>query len=958
MTFNDRVHRPYRIEQLGLALLLITLALVLIQVDWLWRWDRVLYDWSLALWSQPPPDDVIIIAVDEQSLRKLGRWPWSRRLHAELIRKLTAAEAKAIGLDIVFAEPDASDPEADAELAKALADNGRVILPVLNEQARLGGQLVETLPIPVLAEAAAGLGHVDVDLDLDGVARSVYLKAGLGSSYWSSLGLALLELGRSARQTPPGQRAQRSNRPSPYVWVRDYGVLVPFIGPPGRFPQVSYSEVVQGRVSPEIFRAKYVLVGVTAPGVGDLLPTPVSGLAQPMSGVEFNANVLAALQQERMIQPLNVASCIALTVVLILAPILLYPRCSPLQALLLAGLSLVFTVMSSLVLLYVWRLWFPPAPALFALGLSYPLWSWRRLQHAVHLLFAEKERVQVTLHSIGDAVITTDAQGAIEYLNPTAEILLGWTLQEVRGQPLGAIFQITDDNNYTAEVNLVARCLRQGQLVRLPESRLLVGRDGQNFAVRVSAAPIRDQRSQILGVVIACHDLTETRRLTQQVAYQATHDTLTRLPNRHLLLDRLAYAITRAHRAGWNFAVLFVDLDHFKKVNEGLGHTAGDRLLQAVTARLQTSVRKEDTIARLSSDEFILILEELREEEQVVTVAQKILKLLELSFLIEGHECFMTASIGISMFPRDGADAKILLKNADTAMRRAKEAGRNNIQFYAQDMNARALEHLVMEQSLRHALEYQELEIHYQPQMELRKGRIVGVEALVRWRHPQRGLIPPMDFVPLAEETGLIDRIGEWVLKTACQQANAWRAEGLPALRVAVNLSPRQFLRPGLASLIAQVLQETGLEPDYLDLEITESLLMKDVENSIATLRAIKAMGVRLSIDDFGTGYSSLSYLKQFPIDQLKIDRSFVCDIPANQDDTAIALAVIAMAHSMQLQVIAEGVENEAQLRFLRENQCDEIQGYYLSRPLLPQQITSLLRGEHALHQLLSGGSF
>jgi EAL domain-containing protein (putative c-di-GMP-specific phosphodiesterase class I) len=279
-------------------------------------------------------------------------------------------------------------------------------------------------------------------------------------------------------------------------------------------------------------------------------------------------------------------------------------------------------------------------------------------------------------------------------------------------------------------------------------------------------------------------------------------------------------------------------------------------------------------------------------------------------------------------------------------MYRAKDKGRDLVQFYGRDMHVRALERLTLEQSLRYALERQELELHYQPQMELHQGRIIGVEALLRWRHPQRGLVSPMEFVPMAEETGLIETIGEWVLRTACEQAQAWRCEGLPPLRMAVNLSPRQFLRPGMADLVGRILQETELEPGYLDLEITESLLMKDVEGNIVTLHALKAMGVRLSIDDFGTGYSSLNYLKRFPIDQLKIDKSFVEDVITNQDGTAITLAVIAMAHSMRLKVIAEGVENEAQLAFLQQNKCDEMQGYYLSHPVPPRQITALLKGE------------
>jgi diguanylate cyclase (GGDEF)-like protein/PAS domain S-box-containing protein len=933
-------------EMIGLALALVVLALALNLAGVLNRWDLLLYDWCAARQSRTPAEDIVIVAIDEQSLRQLGRWPWSRRVHADLVRKLTAAGAKAVALDIVFAEPDAADPAADRDLATALADNGRVVLPVVNEQIRLNGQLIETLPIPALAQAVAGLGHVDVELDPDGIARGVFLKAGLGSPRWSTLALAVLEtVDPSGWQAPPGQRTPATHLSSPNAWRRDYHVLIPFAGPPGHFQRASYRDVLRGDFAPTLLRDKFVLVGVTATGIGDMLPTPV-GQAQPMPGVEFNANVLDALRRGLTIQPLPRSGSLLLTGILVLLPLALYAVSPPRWTLPLAGLALLATFIVGFLLLHVAHRWFPSAAALLVQGSSYPLWSWRRLQQSARALFVQKEHAQATLHSIGDAVIAADMRGVVEYLNPAAESLLGCTLATARGQPLDAIFHLASNADRQSRVDLVALCLERKQLLRLPENGVLVTRAGREYAVRASAKPIRDQREELLGVVVAFGDITEASRLTEQMAHQATHDALTQLPNRYLLQDRLKHAIARARRTGWSFAVLFVDLDHFKKVNDGLGHGAGDILLREVAARLLGCGRKEDTIARLGGDEFVIVLEDLRQEDRAATLARKILEALALPLQIEGHECFITASIGVSLFPKDGADAETLLKNADAAMYQAKDSGRDIIQFYGHEMHARALERLKLEQSLRHALERRELELHYQPQMELRGGRIIGVEALLRWRHPQRGLISPSEFVPLAEETGLIEVIGEWVLRTACEQARAWQREGLPPLRMAVNLSPRQFLRPGMANVVDRVLRETGLEPGYLDLEITEGLLIKNVEGSIATLRALKAMGVRLSIDDFGTGYSSLNYLKRFPIDQLKIDKSFVSDLMTDQDDNAIALAVIAMAHSMRLNVIAEGVENESQLAFLQKNLCDEMQGYYLSRPLPPRQLTALLRGE------------
>lgn len=941
-----RAHARW-LERTGLALALVLLALALSQTGWLNRWDLLFYDWQLSAGSRAPAEDIIIVAIDEQSLRTLGRWPWPRHVHAELVRKLAAAGAKAVALDIIFAEPDRDDPTADQELAAALADHGRVVLPVLNEQVQARGQLIETLPIPALAQAAARLGHVDVELDPDNIARGIFLKAGLGTPRWSTLALALLEtINPGGWQTLPGQRAPPSRPPSSGVWQRDHHILIPFAGPTGHFQHASYRDVLGGDFTPAAFHDKWVLVGVTAAGLGDALPTPVSARARPMSGVEFNANILDALSRGMTIQPLSPSGFLLLTAILVLLPVAMYVVCPPGWTLPLAGLMLLLTLVVSFGLLHLAQRWFPPAVVLLAQGLSCPLWIGWRWRQARRALLMVQERAQVTLHAIGDAVVVTDRQGRVESLNPTAESLLGCAQAAVRGQPLGAIFRLANDPDRRSRLDLAALCLRKNQFLQLPEHGVLVSRDGREYAVRALVAPIRDPRGRALGAVVAFSDLTENRRLTQQVKYQATHDALTQLPNRNLLQDRLKRAIAHARRAGQSFAVLCVDLDHFKKVNDGLGHAAGDTLLRAAATRLLACGRGEDTIARLDGDTFVIVLENLHREDHVVRFAQKILEALALSFHIESHECFITASVGVSLYPKDGQNMETLLKNADSAMHRAKDNGRDTIQFYSQDMHVRALERLTLEQSLRYALERNELELHYQPQMDLHHGRIIGVEALLRWRHAQRGLIPPAEFVPLAEETGLIEVIGEWALRTACQQARLWQREGLPPLRMAVNLSPRQFLRPGLVEMIDQILKETGLEPGHLDLEITEGLLMKDVEGNIATLRALKRIGVHLSIDDFGTGYSSLSYLRRFPIDQLKIDRSFVNDVVTNQDNTAIALAVIAMAHSMRLKVIAEGVENPAQLAFLQKHLCDEMQGYYLSHPKPARQISALLRGE------------
>ncbi|MEE4378622.1 MAG: EAL domain-containing protein [Candidatus Competibacteraceae bacterium] len=928
-----------------LSLVLAIFAILLVYFDVLWRWNWLLYDWNLRYWWRAPPEDVVIVAIDEYSLDQIGRWPWPRQIHAAVVDRLTTAGAKAIALDIIFAEPSITDPRDDERLAQAIQDSGRIILPVLPEQRHVDGPLIEILPIPALRAAAEGLGHVDVELDRDSIARSAYLKAGIGAPAWSALGLAVAELVYGPRASLPGQR-----NPGVWAadaWVRDYRLLLPFAGPPGHFNQISYADVLNNRFATGTFRDRIVLVGATATGLGDNVPTPVSAHSRPMSGVEFNANILDTVRSGFFIQPLTLNWRMALTGILALLPLFLYSVLTPRWTLLIAGLSVVSVILGSMALVRGLGLWFPPAELLLTFIISYPLWSWRRLLATMHSLHVEKERIQVTLHSIGDGVITTDAHGVVEYMNPIAETLTGFTLREAQGQPLTDVLQIVNEHSRAPVQNPVQQCLEAGGVIKLAEQSITLSRAGQEYAIRASAGPMRDETGQPQGAVLAISDFTEAHLMAQQLAFQANHDALTELPNRHLLLERLEHAVVHARHSSEQVAILFVDLDRFKSVNDGLGHSAGDALLKIIAARLQTSVSEDDTVARLGGDEFGVLLEHLEQVSQAVQVTQQILRILEEPCTVFGHEFFVTASIGIGIFPRDGESAEVLLKNAANAMSRAKESGSNTFQFYAQDMNKWVLGRLIMERDLRHALERHELELYYQPQLELQTGRIVAAESLLRWRHPELGLISPARFVPLAEETGLINPIGEWVIREACQQVKKWQMQGLQAPRVAVNLSPRQFSQRGISDRIGGLIREAELEPHSLDLEITESVLMRDIDQAIHTLRTLKDMGIQLALDDFGTGYSSFNYLKRFPVDWLKVDQSFVRDIGSDTDDAAaIVGALIAVAHSLRLGVIAEGVETEAQLDFLRTKQCELIQGFYISRPLPLEQMETLLRSE------------
>ena len=464
----------------------------------------------------------------------------------------------------------------------------------------------------------------------------------------------------------------------------------------------------------------------------------------------------------------------------------------------------------------------------------------------------------------------------------------------------------------------------------------------------VEASPLWNSDGTLYGILEVVRNITDDlgmetqlREHRERLYHLVHHDALTNLPNRMLLQERLSRMMMKAKRNRTYVAVLFLDLDRFKKINETLGHEIGDKLLLEVAKRLENCVRKSDTVARLGGDEFGVILDDLRDVKFVAVVARKFLQALSKPIIIQEYELYATSSIGISLYPDDSEDVDVLLRCADTALYRAKEAGKNNYQYYTADMNTRAFEFLLLESGLRKALDNNELVVFYQPLIDLETNKLLGMEALLRWKHPEKGMISPGDFIPLAEETGLIEPIGEWVLRAACTQNKEWQDAGYPPVKVSVNMSARQFNKKNITELIGGILQETGLSPEYLGIEITESVIMQDVKSTIAKLKKMHKMGITLSIDDFGTGYSSLSYLKLFPIDNLKIDQSFVFNITSDSTDAAIAASVILLAHSMNLKVVAEGVETEEQLEVLRQQGCDYVQGFLFSRPLPSEEFAT-----------------
>ena len=554
-----------------------------------------------------------------------------------------------------------------------------------------------------------------------------------------------------------------------------------------------------------------------------------------------------------------------------------------------------------------------------------------------------EEFFRLTFNQAAVGIVLLGPDGRLLRVNRKLAQTLGYSEVEL----LQRFFQqLTFEDDLPEDMALVRR-LRAGEIGDYQRERRLLRRDGMPIWVNVSVSMMRDANGNHRFIVVV-EDISRRKTADEALLRMANHDALTGLPNRALLQDRLAQAIVHAHRGERQVAVMFIDLDRFKHVNDSLGHDAGDQMIVEISRRLSASLRESDTVARQGGDEFVVVLPDLAGEDDAARVAQKLLANLFQPLLLCGQEVFPTGSIGIAMYPRDGLDAATLLKCADSAMYQSKGTGGNHYSFYAADMGAQSVEHLRMEGALQRALQRQEFLLHYQPVVDINTGNVCGVEALLRWQPHGGPMVPPSDFIPLAEETGLIVPIGEWVLETAMAQQVAWIRQGLAPLRMSVNLSARQFLGQDVAQRVAALLKKTGCAPSCLTLEITESVLMQNPGAAAETMTRLAKMGVQLAIDDFGTGYSSLASLKRFPIHSLKIDRSFVSDLTQDADDAAIVNAVIALAHSMKLNVIAEGVETSEQLAFLHQHGCDQMQGYCFSRPVEPQGIAALLRAAQA----------
>lgn len=803
-----------RTQQLLIIGFIALVVVVGVNTSVLKRIDFIVYDTLLSLSSEKPPPDVIIAAIDEKSISKLGRWPWSRSIHGELLDQLTLAQTKAVGFDILFSESE--NILSDQLFSDAIARHGEVILAVAPDSTPQNQQVIELLPTPTIALNSSGLGHVDTELDIDGISRQVYLYAGLGDAHWPAFGLALQ---KSATGKPPSLPFELSRAtPEGSGWVRHSPFLIPFYGPPGHIQRYSYVDILDGLVKPEQLKDKIVIVGATASGMGDALSTPVSNQHQQMPGVELNANITAALIESRFI--INVQSLtkilITLTLALLLLPIsmLLPRRYFPLSL----PIALLSSIVLSWILFMELRLWFPPTNAVLVQVLFFSLISWRRY---------------------------SETQNRISVLN-------------------------------------------------------------------------------------------------KEVYQQLNFDPLTHLPNKTMFKDQLTSAL-KTTEGTHKVSLLIVQLSGIKEVNNRLGLKAGDKVISMAAQQIQKGVEYSYPVARLSGIEFSVMLPKQLSHTDTAHIGRRLIQLLQLPCELEGEHFFFKPSIGVSIYPSDGEDTDTLLSNAYTAMHKAKSNKKRGLYYYSLRLKQEILDESSLTRDLHLALNQNQLEVYYQPQVLSSNGSLIGLEALLRWNHPKRGLISPAEFIPIAEKTGLILSIGDWVMETACEQVQQWNKQYNKEIRVAVNLSAIQFFDNFLVQRVSNMLKVTGLPAHLLELELTETALMQDFDLTIEVLHQLKEMGINIAVDDFGTGYSSLSYLKQFPLDRIKIDQSFVRDLDVSSESVEITQAIITMAHNLNLQVIAEGVETSQQRGCLLTQACEELQGFYFSKPLPTDQIRELL---------------
>lgn len=915
-----------------LALFLVVISTLLYQFQTLKYSDNIFYDLQSAKIRKPIDDNIVIIAIDDISLNKLGPWPWSRAIHAKMLERLTAVDVKAIGIDVLFIGPDTSYPEDDVLLSKAISQNNNIVIPALTIVQK-NGTFVSKPAFNVVG--GDQLGHVNLHYDDDGIVRKLNIRMELDNGQTvPSMALAL---------------SQKINQKVKFAeLISQQPTLITFANPTNQFRQLSYSEVFLNPSLQLSLQGKTVLIGITVSKLSTLINTPVSKNQLLISAIEFQANALSAIQLGQTIRPISWTNYGLMSLLVIFIPVTLYQYLRRSVALLITLGFIILTIAISFYLLSNLNLWAAPSPILFCLLLSYPLWTFQKLQRKHKLLSKEHENASATIHAIEAAVITTDKHDLIEFMNPAAQRMFVYSIEQAKKKQFTDLFR-----NVESESNrLFTSKEQQG------DTRTIRNHRNEEFTIRITRNPVFSEKGSQLGYVYVLDDLTHLISINKRVAFLATHDTLTGLANRSLIQDLMKQAIKSASREGLNVAILFIDLDGFKDINDTLGHDSGDLLLQEVAKRLKNCVRQSDTCARWGGDEFIILLDQLTHASDASEVATKIKTALAKAINMNKKEVFITPSIGISLCPIDGDSVDMLLSRADAAMYNVKMNGKNDFCFYSANLEFEAKEKLMLEAELRKALLSEEFEIFYQPQFDIISNHLVGIEALIRWHHPKKGILLPGDFIPLAEETGLIIPIGEWLIKTLCQQLKSWQQLNLPSIQVAINLSIRQFFQKNLIITLTQEIKKANIRSNSIRIEINESMMINDISRVIYTMNNFETAGIPIAVDNYGIGYSSLEYLKRLPIDIIKIDRSFIRNILQNKDDGIIVQTVIAMAHNLNIKIIAEGVETMEQLKFLKKNNCNYAQGYLFSRPVSAQDMEMTLITFKSRESVIDGEVF
>ncbi len=809
------------------TLVLMLLAFASVHQQWLERLDLIIYDKLLPLQAPAFDERLTVVTIDDRSIQEFGRWPWPRELHSRLLTRLTELGARAVGFDVLFIEEQNDGSNADRKLAEVIEANGHTVLAFAPYFDPETGSIREHLPRPLFAGAAASLGHVDVELDSDGLCRSFYLRAGLDEARWPILSKAVFELG-GAGQIDDSEARKLGKDARGNGWVRQGLRLIPFARRDSEPTMLSYHEVLNGLYSEDQFRDKYVLVGVTASGLGDALSTPAALPHQRMPGVMLHAHMLNGMLQGKIVEPMSQSARLLLTMAL-LALVLLPAALLPLRStlvLLAGGVGIVLGV--EVLLLTQWQLWYPAAVPAVLILLAVPLWM------AWHLVVQKRQ----------------------------------------------------------------------------------------------------------------------SQRLEDRLRHLASHHLDTGLPNRGMLERYLGQLIDNPEEGVDSIHLVVIHVDWPGSASGMLRRVETGEILGVVSERILDQLASDAFLAHLNTDDFALLLPHY-DDGRVDALSAALVKALRAPLSHDGHELLLTPWLGVTHWPVDGGDGATLIRNSYTAMFKARMDGQPPVVYYSarigQELQARS----AIEQALLYALERNEFMLFYQPQVDAQDGRIVGVEALIRWRNPVLGNVGPDVFIPVAEHSGLINDIGDWVIVTACNQLSEWQEAGLGDLRLGVNLSPLQFSSPGLAARIARITRERSIDNQRLELEVTESSVMRDPEQAVRIMQTLRKQGFGLAVDDFGTGYSSLSKLQKMPFDRLKIDQSFVRGMENSERSREIVRAIVTMAKELDLVVIGEGVETQEQAGMLRDLGCDELQGFLISRPVPAAYLTRLL--QHPRH--LSGST-